>query len=146
MRSNSHVSDVQQGAVLQLTEFLCIRPAPGRLLHEVAGVTVCRPALTHITEVRLWRYYLITQLTVWLSFNRERNLTKLKLSLKRLKKRYLRASVCCGLYRGQWVMSFGHFAYEGVKFWTGNVVPSSSLEQRLNSNEWWSNFRFDSVS
>lgn len=80
MRSNSHVSDVQQGAVLQLTEFLCIRPAPGRLLHEVAGVTVCRPALTHITEVRLWRYYLITQLTVWLSFNRERNLTKLKKS------------------------------------------------------------------
>lgn len=51
----SHVSDVQQEAVLLFTEVLSIRPAPGGLLHPVAGVAVCIPALTHMTEVSLWQ-------------------------------------------------------------------------------------------
>lgn len=29
-------------------------------------------------------------------------------------------------------MRFGHFAYEGIKFRTIDVVPSASLKQRYN--------------
>lgn len=50
---NSHVSDVQQDAVLLFTEGLSIGPALGGVLHPVAGVAVCIPSLIYIKDMSL---------------------------------------------------------------------------------------------
>lgn len=45
---------MHQEAVLCCAELLGFRPGPGRLLHPVAGVAVCVPALTHTHNSKLF--------------------------------------------------------------------------------------------